>query len=411
MVSLPNGSEDWKLLYQDFESLQSLILNQIRLVKRGNLFPIYSKSRNTPLWIKVEEFDGYKSPEKLGVISNDTELVFIDSISEPSPNVSSFVHSFIVVPTFGFEFHCNSAHGTPDICRFKDHQFIVRKCETVPQGVLLVPDIILKDVFKICSKEKIEICSSISEIPEFFSTINYSADGGICIFESSNHLIETIISTPTGIVVKSSNSEPNVIIPLNTEKSFESNSFSEFISKTEHRIILFNGQSGCGKSKAIGDAIQYLNHSSSYLFKMIYFDLLETSDLSFSNIEDFSVIILDHVDEYLLVESDSDDEVTKKYIRLCRDISDLVSMYKMVKFVIVTRSNKDFTQFLPKFPLRFDYSFSLQKFEGWTFDINLQPFEDVLGLVEAKLSLQRLILNPLKFYSVYKANNMDLHSR
>lgn len=411
MVSLPKGSDDWKLLHEDFESLQSQILEQCRLVKRRNQFPIYSNSRKAPLWIKVEEFGGYQSPEKLGIISDDTELVFVDSPNELGRTDDNNAYSFIVVPSSGFDFVCNPAQTIANVCSFQSHQFLVRKCEKVPRGVLLIPDIILNEVFRVSPKDEIDILASVSTALEFSGIIHYSVDGATCNFEAGKHLNETIIAAPNGIAVKSFANESSQIHRFKTPASLESNSFSEFISQTKHRMILFHGQSGCGKSKAVADAIQYLNYSSSYLFKIVYIDLMTTDLYINSDIDLFSTIIFDHADEYLQIESDAEDEVTRKYVNMCRYISELLSMHKTAKVVLVSRSSKAFSRLSSAFSLRFDYSFRLEASKGWSFDVNPEPLISVFGLEEAKSSLHRLILNPLQFYRVYAANNMDLHSR
>ena len=79
IISLSFETEDWEFLHENFELVQSTVLDQIRLIRRGDRIPIFTSLRKSPLWIFIEEFSGYQSIDTLGIISNDTELVVVET--------------------------------------------------------------------------------------------------------------------------------------------------------------------------------------------------------------------------------------------------------------------------------------------------------------------------------------------
>ena len=408
IVSLPNSKDDWEFLHEHFELVQATILDQIRLIKRGEQIPIHTNVRKQILWIKIEEFGGYKSSGKLGIISNDTELEIIENLNKNIENPAIFrFPTLLAVPHSEFTFKCNSNHKLPKICSFKEHSFKVLQDDSVPQNVALVPDLVLSRLFKIVPKHQF-ILSEGPNSPVAYSNIcHYSVDGSDCLFEPSEHLNESIIETSNGIAVKivKPEAEKNIIAQLTPS---EFNGLADFLHKSTHKLILLHGKAGIGKTKNIMEAINQLNYSCDFVKKTVYVDLL-TSD--FLSIDAPAIIFIDHIDEYLQMESESSEARSiKKYIILCRKISELL-LQKGNIIVCVSRSTKVFSNYSYILSLPFDYIFTFQKSENWDFNQNPMPLNCVHGLEDAKKSLEEHLLNPLQFSAIYKANQMNLYSR
>ena len=413
IVSLLHGTSDWKFLNENYETIQSLILDQIRLIKKGQSLPIYTIIRKTPLWIKIEEFGGYQTSDVLGIISNDTELVVTDSKKSDNQSDNYFeieIPSLIAVPTSDFHFSCNSSHEIPELCSYRDESFIVRKCESVPNNVLFVPDIILSKFFKRLPKEKIILSSGSKFSNSYSGTYTFSADGIVREFESNQHSNETIISTSDGIIIKTSEidfNQINRIKPLNIPMR---NSFAELLLETFYKCVLFHGQAGSGKTKAAQDAIRYLNYSPNFLSQIIYIDLL-TSSLNINFIEDSSIVfVIDHVDEYLQSQPEIEKDVTK-FILFFKKILDFLQICKGNRVILISRSSEIFSKYSSIAMFQFDHIFTSENSKTWNFEANLEPLTSVFGLNEAISLLERFILNPLQFSNAYMANQMDVHSR
>lgn len=412
IVSLLNGASDWKFLNENYETIQSLILDQIRLIKKGQSLPIYTNIRKTPLWITIEEFGGYKAPAVLGIISNDTELVVIDSISDDHiyKRFETEIPPLISVPTSDFYFSCNSSHEIPELCSYRDESFRIRKCESVPRNVIFVPDIILSKFFKIHPKEKICLSSGSKISNSYSGTYNFSINENACEFESNQHSNETIISTPNGIVIKTSEidyNQMNRIKPLDIPIK---NSIADLLLETFYKCVLFHGQAGSGKTKAAQAAICHLSYSSNFLSQLIYIDLL-TSSLDINFLEESSIVfVIDHVDEYLQSQSEIDKDITK-YILLYKKIIDILQICKDNRVILISRSSEIFSKYSSIAMFQFDLIFKSEDSKNWNFEINPEPLISVFGLNEAKSLLEKFILNPLQFSYAYKTNQMDVHSR
>lgn len=382
-------------------------MDQIRLIKRSDQYPIYTNIRKQPLWIKVEEFGGYQPSNKLGIIADNTELVIIDTCDIKTENNFDFP-SFIAVPHFGFEFMCNSQYKLPQICSFNDHYFKVLQNEAVPQNVLLVPEIILRDVFKLNPKQNIKLSdgSNISSI-DYSNVVHYSVDGLKCHFNESEHLKESIISSPNGIAVKMPQTVSKEVIVIKSKVPGELNEFAQFLNKTLKKFILFHGSAGTGKTKCVREATQQLNFKPYFLYQIFYIDLL-TSD--FNSTQNSGLFLFDHVDEYLQVETEIDDKTIRKYVNLYRKIAELL-LQRNNRIVFISRSPKSFSPFSKVLTLPFDSTFSLETSKTWKFSKTSEELNCVFGLTEAKKSLERHILNPLQFSDIYHANQMNLYSR
>lgn len=397
----------------NYEIIQSLILDQIRLIQKGQSLPIYTSLRNTPLWIKIEEFGGYQTSDVLGIISNDTELVVIDSKTDDQStcNPKIEIPSLFAVPTSDYHFSCNSSYEILDLCSFKEETFRVRKLDSVPPNVLLVPDLVLSKVFKISPKEKITLLPSSKLSNSYTGTYNFSVDGIKCEFEIDQHYNETIISTSNGIAIKTSEIDFNQINCIKPFIKGSKNAFTEFLSETLYKCVLFHGQAGSGKTKTAHEAIRYLNYSPTFLSQIVYIDLLKSSfNLKFPE-KDPIVFIIDHVDEYFQSQSEIEEKDVTKYICLYRKIFDILQVCKNNRVILISRSSKIFSNYSSIAPLQFDHIFTLECSKNWNFEVNTVPLTCVFGLNEAKKLLERFILNPLKFSSAYLANQMDLYSR
>lgn len=412
IVSLLHGTSDWKFLNENYEAIQSLILDQIRLIKKGQSLPIYTSIRKLPLWITIEEFGGYQTSAVLGIISNDTELVVIDSKSDNQVNnhFEIEIPSLFAVPTSDFYFSCNSSNEIPELCSYRDESFRIRKCESVPRNVLFVPDIILSKFFQMHPKEKICLSSGSKFSNSYSGTYNFSVDGNVCEFESNQHSNETIISTSNGITIKTSEidfNQTNCIKPLNIPVN---NYFSELLLETIYKCVLFHGQAGSGKTKAAQTAICHLNYSSNFLSQIIYIDLL-TSSLDFNFLEESSIVfVIDHVDEYLQSQPGIEKDITK-YILFRKKIIDILQICKDNRVILISRSSEIFSYFSSIAMFQFDRIFTAEDSKNWNFEINPAPLTSIFGLNEAKSLLERFILNPLQFSNAYMANQMDVHSR
>lgn len=413
IVSLPNETEDWQFLNENYELIQNSILNQIRIIKRGQILPIYTEIRNNPLLIKIEEFGGYQSPDMLGIISNDTELVVIDNNDQVQAmeDHHDYLPPLIAVPTSEFYFSCHPSHKLPQICSFQDETFGVSKCESVPINVLLIPDVILSKHFKTAPKDKITLSRRVEASKSFTGTYQYNIDGKLCNFEPDEHLNKSIISTSGGIVITTSKIDFDQINQIRPFCSAPNNNFTKYLLKTSHKITLFHGQAGSGKTRMAHESLQQLNYNPEYLSKIEYVDLL-TSGLNTDFPDDTPfTLIADHVDEYLQHGEDMDEKGIIKYIILCRKIVHFLGTCKENRVILISRSSKIFSKFSSIASLQFDHIFTFEESQNWSFNINTEPLSGILGLSEAIDSLERFILNPLQFSCVYKANQMDVHSR
>lgn len=404
---------DWKFIHEHNELIQSLILDQMRLIKRGICFPVYTKIRNLPIWIKIEEFGGYQAPDKLGVISNDTEIIILESDDKDSPeNLHKFQFPRLtIVPHPGFEFICNSSLKIPDICSFQNHSFKIQKNDLIPNDVLLMPDVLLSKIFKIVPKDRIVLSSNFSKASKFNGSIIYSKNGSKIYFDPVKHSDETIISTPEGIAIKTNSSEPNQfhVIPSVAPNGF--NELADFLQKTSHRLVLFHGSAGSGKTKLIHDAINQLNYSLNFLLKLKYIDLMNSDLIIDLKMDVSTVFFLDHFDEYLLRESESDEKITIKYSNVSKKILHFLQMQKDSRFILISRSSKVFSRFSTIISLPFDSVFKFESSETWNLNLKTEPLDCIYGLDDAKKFLEINILNPLQFSNIYKANQMNLYSR
>lgn len=414
IVSLPFEAEDWIFLHENFELIQSTILDQIRLIKRGNRVPVFTSIRKSPIWLLIEEFGGYQSLDILGIISNETELVVVEaSDSHAEHSIPEETILLMAVPSSNLHFSCNPIHNLKRICSIKNHSFRIVADEKVPNNCICIPNVIMSDVFKINPKDNVllSISNDGTDVP-FTSFIHYTVDGSKPEFAASEHCNESIISVYNGvsIKIKSSSSNSDEIITIKTLNFDNLNSYAKLVLETSHRMILFHGQSGSGKTEAVLDAINQLNFCSHCKSKIIYVDLL-TSELD-SNYDFYSptIFILDHVDEYLTDESDSDEKMNKKYAKLWKKLEWMLQMNTENRMTIISRSSKIFSKLSTKITLPFDYIFTLEKANNWKFQMNRDPFESVFGLKEAKSLLELHILHPLQFSDVYKFNQMNLYS-
>lgn len=414
IISLPFEAEDWKFLHENFELIQTTVLDQIRLIKRGDRIPIHTSIRKSPLWIFIEEFSGYQSRDTLGIISNDTELIVVEKTDNHMKNkLKEQNTSLIAVPSSQTRFSCNPSHNLPQICSFKDHNFKVLADERVPKNCIIIPHVILADVFKISPKDKIIISEANSDKSTPFSSfIHYTIDGSMPKLNPNEHNNETIISSSNGFSVKTSDSNIEQIVQLKCNDFKDLNDYAKLLRETAHRMILFHGRSGCGKTQAVRDAIDQLNFSPEFFSKLVYVDLL-TSELDLNyNFNDSPIsFIMDHVDEFLLEEAEVDEKVNKKYAQLCKKLENILLMHEENRVTLISRSSKLFSRFSSKISLPFDFIFTLEKQNSWRFKLNDASFDSVFGLSEAKSQLQYHILHPLQFADVYKSNQMNLHSR
>jgi hypothetical protein len=414
IVSLLHGASDWKFLNDNYEMIQSLILDQIRLIKKGQSLPIYTNLRKLPLWIKIEEFGGYQTSDALGMISNNTELVVIDSKFDNQSSHNSEIDKFtslLAVPTSDFHFSCNSSHEIPELCSFRNESFRIRKLETVPPNILLVPDFILSKIFNLNAKEKITLSPSLKYSNSYTGSYSFSVNGNVCEFENNMHTKETIISTPNGVAIKTSEIDFNHINRIRPYIKPSKNIFTELLLDTFFKCVLLHGLAGSGKTKAAQEAIQYLNYLPNFLSQIIYIDLLKSSlNLNFSE-EIPIVFVIDHVDEYLQSQSDIEEKDAIKYILLCKKIVDILQYCKSNRVILISRSSRIFSNYSSIVTLQFDRIMTFEGSKKWDFEVNPEPLACVFGLNEAKFMLERFILNPLQYSDAYMANQMDVYSR
>ena len=420
IVSVPSGPEDLTFLHENFKIIESLILDQIRLVRRGDLVPIFTNHRNKPLWIKIEEFGGYQTPEKVGIIGNDTELIVMEEFETTLQIENLVISKLVAVPSSKFTFSANPCQRLPQICSFKGYNFKIEKDENVPIGILVVPDVILHMIFELLPKDIIALkhnsCEDITD--ENCGLKHFSADGLLCEFDRKFRRKETIIPASNGIVVKTKHHDSEEIIYCKRIITKTLNKFSEMLSKSSSRLILFHGPAGCGKSETAIEAIDQLNYSYNFLLPIIYSDLITIDEKKFllqtqksKNIN--HLLILDHVDEYLKSDSDeADDKNAIKYMKLCHLISNIIEFNKRSKIVLIVRSLKSLSRFFSISSLPVDEIFSMEESKNWKFNcsVSSNTYLNFRGLDEAKSLLERYILNPLRFSDVFRANGMNLYS-
>ena len=393
---------------------QSTVLDQIRLIRRGDRIPIFTSLRKSPLWIFIEEFSGYQSIDTLGIISNDTELVVVETADNHMKyKALNEIIPLIAVPSSLTYFTCNPSQNLPQICWFKEHSFKVLADENVPENCIIIPNVVLTDILKITPKEKILLKQfNDKKNVSFTSFIHYTLDGERPDFNPIEHNNETIISSSNGISIKTSDSNFEQMIKLKTVDFTNLNVYARLLSETFHRMILFHGQPGYGKTETILEAINQLNFRSDYFSKIIYIDLLTSElDPNYSFNDGPITFIMDHVDEFLLEETDFDEKMNKKYVRLWKNLEYILSMHNNNRVTLVSRSSKIFSKFSSKISFPFDFIFTLEQSNIWKFNLNEDPFNSVFGLNEAKSQLQLHILHPIRFANLYIFNQMNLHSR
>ena len=369
--------------------------------------------RKSPLWIFVEEFGGYQSPDVWGIISNETELVVIEaSNSHLDPKKIDEIPLLVAVPSSQLHFSCNTSHNLPLICGFKDHNFRVISDDKTPKDCIFIPNVIMTKIFKIEPKDKI-LLSKINDKNSVPSTsfIHYTLNESKPEFDPSEHANESIISSPDCISIKNSNSNRDEIVRIKCTSFDNFNVYADLLRQTSHRMILFHGQSGCGKTEIVHNAVNQLNFCPEYSSKIIYIDLLTSELVTNHNYNSSITFILDHTDEYLLQEPDLDENINVKYMKLCKKLESILQMHKENRVTLISRSSKIFSKFATIFLLPFDFIFTLEKLNDWKFHLNCDPFDSVFGLNEAKSLLELHILHPLQFSEVYKLNQMNLHSR
>lgn len=401
--------------------LQNRILDQHRLVKKGIRMPIYTDSRMDPFYIVIEELCGYKSNSVYGILSNDTELVVINSSDcaddiNSSPRFEPRIIDLVSIPTTSFKFFSNSLCGLSRLCSFKEHSFIVEIDDSLPEGVILVPEIILISIFKLRAKSKICISSNSSKVFDMtlLGQYHFSVDGLNCKYDSNIHIGETVIPCDNGIIAFSNEIGTTKVCPIEISSLLPLNCFASFLHSSSKRMILFHGPSGCGKSKTVLDAMTQLNFRPDFHFQFQYLDL---SVKSFTIDEslyvyDKSIIILDHADEYLNENENEDREKpSRKLFKLHYTIMNLLSRSSLCRICLIVRSIRDFSGFLKNAPLPFDFLFtSVPEKSEWGLAKPHGPWNDIFGQKHAKLQLERYILNPIRFNYIFQANNMKLHS-
>lgn len=414
IVSLPFETEDFMFVHENYELIQSTVLDQIRLIKRGDRIPIHLSIRKSPVWISIEEFGGYQSPNILGIISNETELVVVELNHNniKSIKVEEKLPHLFAVPSLKPYFACHSFHNLPEICSYKNHSFKILKDDSVHKNCILIPYVIIYNIFKISSKEKIQF-SRIHEdmnVP-FSSFTHYTFDGmkpEINLLEHSN---ESIISSPNGISIKTNYSNSDEVIKLKSESNLDNlNTYTNLLLETSYRMILFNGQSGCGKTEIVLETINQLNFRPDYFSRIIYIDLLTSDFESHFDLNSSKTFILDHVDEYLQ-EGQDDEKINRKYVKLWKKLEWILLMNIENRITIISRTAKIFSKLSTKFSLPFDYVFKHEKSNNWNLQLNHNRFDSIRGLSYAISLLELHILHPLQFSNIYKFNQMNLHSR
>lgn len=413
IVSLPFEAEDWNFLHENFELIQSTILNQIRLIRRGDRIPIYTSLRKSHLWILIEEFGGYQSPDILGIISNETQLVVVDAAdSHVNHKTCEENLNLIAVPSSQLHFSCNPIHNLKRICSINNHSFRIVADEKVPKNCIFIPNVIMSDILKVDPKDKILLSIHNDEnTVSFTSFIHYRVDGSKPDFNVLEHSNESIISAYNGFSIKSSQFNFDSTINMKRSNFDNLNDYAKLLLETSHRMILFYGQSGSGKTEVVLAAINQLNFCPEYTSKIIYVDLLTSELESNCYLNCPKTFILDHVDEYLIDDPDADEKMKKKYAKLSKKLEWIAQMNTENRVTIISRSSKIFSKLSTTVSLPFDYIFAMEKANNWKFQMNRSPFDSLFGLKEAKSLLELHILHPLQFSNVYKFNQMNLHSR
>lgn len=429
IVSLP-VSADWSLVHANFEVLQAVILDQVRLVRRGDHIPLFTPLRAEPVWIRIDEFGGYQQADRLGILHNDTEVIVLSEPPTCETRDTCREQVLRVLPARSnyFAIHSSILHGTQHMSLL-NHRVRVSPDDTLPPGYLQVPDAILAEIFRLSPKSfvtvRLEGDAPDSRPPP--RVILLSSTTGRDDPPSATHIhnllkthpSETIIplSCDTFIVREPGDAGPTEIRHFTSLSRGVSNVLATFILeqmiKSNRRLCLFSGGIGSGKTRLVHEAIRFLDYSSHCPLQIGYLDAL--CDPLSASLRPSQLIVVDHVDEFLDQEEDDTGRfASRRYMELC-SLVETVLLQTDGRVMLITRSNRALAPHLSTHPLPVDCVFSNQpSWDGAPRDTaplrsTPAPLPLVLGLEEAKAVLAQHIFNPLRFASLYRANGMKAH--
>lgn len=383
------SEEHWRLVNENRDLIEGIILDQIRLMKRHQRVPLWFEDQNTMIWIRLESGGEY------GLLGFDTELI-VEQASESS--VIEF--EITLIPGLRDGFYWRKAGG---LHRIGDEAIVnVHSDPQIPEGFLQIPYYILDHLFQLPSKSKIT-CKKVAK-----SKLEYPHQWIISLKEIDPAIValqfESVVFVGEGAAMIGSAEPRKNIIYQKIPAPPVMNELATFLLN-ESKLLLIEGEAGVGKTAQIQQAISALNWNHDFGLPIKYYDLQSETPL-LGIFSSKCLYILDHFDEYFEEEGEEAKELDK-FRKIVKQINHSTQTLGH-SVTLVVRSSRNLIKYMQGCGwLSFDASFTIEKSCNTSVTLTDSPtFDHVLGSQSALLQLKRLLFNPIKYEHIYAANGM-----
>ena len=396
---------DWKLIHEHWSTLEESILDQIRLLKKGSTVSLLTPWKRIQLFI--EDFD---AKSQYGVIYSETELIIVPKIIQVAP----FEKKLQILPGFGDGFAC--AHFSDGVIRVGAFNVQVKKDESIPEGFIQIPYYLIDTVFQTKAKQLITCSTTVKkQSSKHQFTFKVMPEGAQDTSITINDSL-TIVTNSSGCALVKTDEERQTIYYRPLQEAPIPSSLSAFLMNP-HSTVLVEGKIGAGKSVAMKKAIEQLNWSSAFTLPIEYLDLMDKKQLDLPLTPSPSLMILDHFDEFVIGEESAaafDEEAAiARYKASVKKIITAVQKYDH-RFVLIVRTSRSLQKYWRFCALPIDSVFKFEPQPSPSLSANnliLNPtFEGVFGADGVLKALQKHILNPIKYSSLFTANGLSLQT-
>lgn len=389
-VVLVDGEDHWMLLNKNRDSIESIILDQIRLMKRHQRLPIWFGDQ--VIWIKLESGGEY------GLLGFDTELI----VEQATEAVQVEEIEMSLIPGLRDGFYWKKSAG---LYRIREETVRIQADPQIPEGFLQVPYYLLEHVFALPPKSKINCERVVKTKLEFPHQWTISHSAATNTFNSLNSFdFESIMFVAEGTAVIGS-TEARKNIQYKEVKPIQFDELATFLMK-KPKIALIEGDAGVGKTIQIQQAIMALNWRHEFPLIIKYYDMLSETPI-IGNERFRTLYILDHFDEYFEEQEEAEPENRQKFLKIAKQINHATQTLDH-SVAIIVRSCRNLTKYMRGCGmLSFDASFTCETVKNTSMTLIDSPaFDHVLGSQATLLRLKCLLFNPIKYEHIYAANGM-----
>ncbi len=410
-MGVEEAGEDWRLVHEHWAVLEETILDQIRLVKKGSTVQLWApfKPSGGPVQLLIEDFD---AKSQYGVIDSNTELIIVPKVPQQTP----FQKKLQILPGLDDDFV--TSQMMEGFYQIGDFNVKLKKDDSIPPEFIRIPYYLIETVFKTMSKQCIT-CTNVSKAPKQQFTFQVLPQGQTPSSIAFTDSMTTLDCCSQGCaIIKSDSEQENIYYKPLLLKPSLNGPFAEFLMKP-FSVALIEGKIGAGKSVAIKEAKEALEWSPHFHLPIEYIDLCEQKQLDFPLTPSSCLFILDHFDEFVEGEDQEEsggvfdeERAASRFKAAVKRITGVVQKYGH-RVVLLLRSSRTLQKYWRTCSLPIDqvYKFeSLQKLHSVDSIVLNPSFGQVFGAKDILHALQKNILNPIKYASLYSANGLKLQT-